>query len=85
MKAIRFNTATVIAEILCELPDVQLVTKPIYDYPNGKVYFKVSTSTYTHEYELHMIDLLKLHDYKLTQYAYSLVREFYEEKQQRNY
>lgn len=85
MKIIKANVATVIAEMLCELPDIQMISKPIYDYPNGKVYFKISTTAYTHEFELHMIDLIKLHDYKLTQYAYSLVQEFYEEKQQCHY
>lgn len=79
MKLITINTAEVIAELLCYMHSIITISKPKFDYGNGTVTFKIQADKGTYEYELQMVDIIKLHDYKITQFAYSLVQEYYEE------
>lgn len=79
MKLITINTMTIIAEMLCYMNYIEYVSKPDFDYKNGTITFTISAERGTYKYELAMVDVIKLHDYKLTQFAYSLVSEYYEE------
>ncbi len=79
MKLILTNVMTVIAEMLCYMNHIEYITKPILDYNKGTITFQLSAERGNYTYYLSMTDVIKLHDYKLTQYAYSLVCEYYEE------
>lgn len=80
MKLITINTAEVIAEMLCYMKSIINVSSPVYDYEKGIVTFSITADRGTYCYQLDMIDIIKLHDYKISQFAYSLVKEYYEER-----
>lgn len=80
MKLITINTMEIIAELLCYMQAIQTVSKPTFDYGTGTIKFVIQADRGAYEYELNMVDVIKLHDYKITQFAYSLVQEYYEER-----
>lgn len=77
MRLIKFTTAEIIAEMLCYITTIEYVTAPQFDYRNGVVSFTINADKGVHTFELDMTTILKLHDYKITQFAYSLVSEYY--------
>lgn len=79
MKLIAINTREVIAELLCYMEHIITVSKPNFDYSKGLITFTIQADKGAYTYELNMLDIIKLHDYKISQYAYSLVQEYYEE------
>lgn len=75
MKILHENVAYIIAQLLISL-NCTHISKPTYDFYDDTISFKVYNNTDYHLYELNMYDILKLHDYKLQQYVYKLVKEY---------
>lgn len=75
MKILQENVCYIIAQLLLTL-NCDYVTKPIFDFYDDTVEFKVYKNNDYYLYSINMYDILKLHDYKLQQYIYKLVKEY---------